>query len=243
MCFVLVHSPLVGPGTWKPVAHELERRGQAAVIPSLVGVAHAPTPQWRHCPKAVAAATEHVVGALVLVAHSGAGPLLPTIAAALSSDIAALIFVDAFLPPTTGSVPLATPPFMAQLRALAKEDVLPPWSAWFGEQGLRELVPDARLRTALEQEMPRLPLAYFAASVPVPAGWDRWPCGYLLFASEPYGDSAAEARRRGWPVVELSDAHHLALVADPLTVTDALLRIKRALVKPEPARPSAAAEP
>src|SRR5919204_3283006 len=139
MCFVLVHSPLVGPGTWKPVAREL-----------------------------------------------------------------------------------------------AKDDVLPPWSAWFGEQGLRELVPDARLRTALEQEMPRLPLAYFAASVPVPAGWDRWPCGYLLFAREPYGDSAAEARRRGWPVVELSGAHHLALVTDPLTVTDALLRIKRALAKPEP---------
>jgi hypothetical protein len=30
--FVLIHSPLVGPTTWSPLAEELERRGREAVV-------------------------------------------------------------------------------------------------------------------------------------------------------------------------------------------------------------------
>jgi hypothetical protein len=44
--FVLIHSPLVGPASWSPVAHELERRGREALVHSLLGVAEAPAPQW-----------------------------------------------------------------------------------------------------------------------------------------------------------------------------------------------------
>ena len=54
--------------------------------------------------------------------------------------------------------------------------------------------------------------------------------GYLLFAKEPYGPSAAWARQHHWPVVELPDAHHLTLVTDPTTVTDALLGLERELL-------------
>lgn len=170
-----------------PVARALERRGRHVGVPSLLGVADAPRPQWRHCPEAVRAASEHIAEPLVLVGHSGAGPLLPAIADALPREVGALIFVEAFLPPTTGSAPLGPPPFMEQLRALASDSVPAPWSTWFGEEGVRGLVPDARLRGPLEQEMPRLPLAYFEASVPAPTGWDGRPCGYLLFSDDPYG--------------------------------------------------------
>jgi hypothetical protein len=55
--FVLIHSPLVGPTSRSPVAHELERRGRLAVVPSLLGVAEAPAPQWWHVPDAARAAT------------------------------------------------------------------------------------------------------------------------------------------------------------------------------------------
>jgi hypothetical protein len=227
---VLIHSPLVGPGTWVPVANELERRGRHVVVPSLLGVADAPPPHWRRCPDAVRAATKCIAGPLMLVGHSGAGPLLPAIAGVLPGEVA-LIFVDAFLPPPKGTVPLAEPQFMEQLRGLARNGVLPPWSTWFGEAGLRGIVHDDRVLAELEQEMPRLPLAYFEASVPAPAGWDRRPCAYLLFANDPYGSSAADARSRGWPVVELRGAHHLTLVTDPISVADALLRLERELLE------------
>jgi pimeloyl-ACP methyl ester carboxylesterase len=141
--FVLIHSPLVGPTTWSPLADELERRGREAVVPSLLGVADAPSPQWRHAPEAVRAATAGAGSPAVLVGHGGGGLLLPVIADALPGEVDALVFVDSFLPPAGGSLPLAGSGLMDQLRALASDGVLPPWSSWFDEGAMRELVPDA----------------------------------------------------------------------------------------------------
>jgi hypothetical protein len=226
--FVLIHSPLVGPTSWTPVRQELERRGRAAVVPSLLGVAAAPEPQWRHVLDAARTATRRLEDRIVLVGHSGAGPLLPVIADAVSVEVAALVFVDSSLPGTAGRVQLAPSALVDQMRALAIDGVLPPWSTWFGADAMRELVPDARLRTALEAEMPRLPLTYFDATVPLPAAWSRRPCGYLLLSADPYGQSAAEAAARGWPVREIRGAQHLAIATNAVPVTEALLDLERA---------------
>jgi hypothetical protein len=121
---------------------------------------------------------------------------------------------------------------MEQLRALATDGVLPPWSSWFGEDAMRELVADERLRAALEREMPRIPLSYFEANVWLRDGWDTDPCAYLLLTAEPYGESAADARGRGWPVVEIPGAQHLAIATDPIAVTHALLVLERELIPP-----------
>jgi pimeloyl-ACP methyl ester carboxylesterase len=228
--FVLVHSPLVGPTSWLPVAEDLERRGRVAVVPSLLGVAEAPEPQWRHVTDAVRAATSHLQQRIVLVGHSGAGLLLPVIADAVDQDVAALVFVDSMLPPPAGRVVLGPPEFMDHLRAMATDGVLAPWSDWFGADTMRELVPDGRLRAALETEMPRLPLSYFEATVPLPAGWmNGRPSAYLLLSPTPYGQSAAEARARGWPVLEIQDGGHLAIATEPVAVTEAMLALERGL--------------
>jgi Alpha/beta hydrolase family len=215
--------------TWSPVAREFERRGREVVVPSLLGLAPTDEPQWRHAPEAVRAATASVAAPIVLVGHSGAGLLLPTIADALTAAVAALIFVDSFLPPPSGTVTLTPPGSMDELRALASDEVLPPWSSWFGEETMRELVPDDQLRRALEDEMPRMPLSYFDAVVPLPDGWDASPCAYLLLAREPYGESAADAKDRGWPVADIPGTQHLAMVTEPIAIADALLRLERTL--------------
>jgi pimeloyl-ACP methyl ester carboxylesterase len=227
--FVLVHSPLVGPTSWLPVAQELERRGRIAVVPSLVGVAEAPEPQWRHVPNAVRRATSHLDQRIILVGHSGGGLLLPVIADASDSEVAALVFVDSFLPPPAGPLPLAPLAFIDQLRAMAPDGVLPPWSHWFGADAMRELVPDERLRADLEAEMPSLPLSYFVATVPMPDDWPNRRCGYLLLSAGPYGKSAAEARAYGWPVIAIPDVQHLAIATNPIPVTEAVLDIERAV--------------
>lgn len=227
--FVLVHSPLVGPASWRPVAHELERRRRVAVVPSLLGVADAPAPHWRHVPEAVRAATSHLQVPIVLVGHSGAGLLLPVIADALTVDIAALVFVDSFLPPPADRLVLGPTAFMSHLRAMAIDGVLPPWSRWFGEDAMRKLVPDKRLRTALEGEMPHLPLPYFEASVPVPDSWNQRPCAYLLLSPDPYRQSATEARAVGWHVLEIRGVQHFAIATDPIPVTEALLDLEQSV--------------
>ena len=98
---------------------------------------------------AVRAATERFAKPIVLVGHSGAGPLMPRMADA-SGKVAALIFVDAMLPPASGHAQLADPTFLSQLRGLANNGLLPPWSEWFGKDAMRRLVPDDGLRAALE---------------------------------------------------------------------------------------------
>jgi len=107
--------------------------------------------------------------------------------------------------------------------------VLPPWSSWFGDETMLELVPDERLRASLSRDMPRLPLSYFEASVPVPDAWSAHPCAYLLFSRD-YTGVAADARSRGWPVDELAGATHLSAATDPGAVTGALLRLERELL-------------
>jgi len=228
----MLHSPLIGPTSWLRVADELERRGRVVVVPSLVGVAGAPAPQWRHIPETVRLATSHLQGPIVLVGHSGAGLLLPVIADALTAEVAGLVFVDSFLPPAAGPVVLGPTAFMDQLRTMATDDVLPPWSRWFGEDAMRELVHDENLRVALEREMPRLPLSYFESAVPLPERWLRRPCAYLLLTPNTYGQSAAEAETLRWPVRAVRDAHHLAIATDPIPVTEALLELERCHAQP-----------
>jgi hypothetical protein len=194
-------------------------------VPSLLGIAGAAEPKWRHVPEAVRA-NVRATGPIVLAGHSGGGLLLPVIAEAIGPERAALIFVDSFLPPPTGSLSLAPPSQIGQLRSLAVDGVLPPWSRWFGEEVMRKLVPDRALRTTLEEEMPRLPLSYFEETVPLPIGWDVGRCAFLLFTEDTYGSTAEEASARGWPVATVP-AGHLAMATEPVAVTDALLGLER----------------
>ncbi len=222
--FVLIHSPLVGPGTWTPVARELERRGRQVVVPSLLGAATAPPPRWGYCVDAVRAATSMLSNPIVLVGHSGGGLLLPAITGAVTPTVSRLIFVDSGVPASTGETPRVPPSFLAHLRTLAVNGILPPWSSWFGDEAMRELVPDDAARAALERELPSLPLSSLEESVPSPAGWDRVPCAYLLL-SDAYRDAASDARGRGWRVEEIAGAQHLHLVVAPATVTEVLIRL------------------
>ena len=222
--FILIHSPLVGPATWMPVATELRRRGHAARITSLAAGWVSDASQW---PRRVDALRTWTVGhRAVLVGHSGGGLFLPAIAESVGGAIAALVFVDSFIPPPVGEVPLVPPGFREELRALAVGDELPPWSSWFGPQAMQELVPDDDARGILEAEMPRLPAAFLDMSVPVPAGWDRLGCAYVLLTRESYGESAFHAHSRGWPTVNLGGGH-LATVNQPPAVADTILRLTR----------------
>jgi pimeloyl-ACP methyl ester carboxylesterase len=178
---------------------------------------------WHACVEAVEHAVRALANPVVLVGHSGGGLLLPAIADALALPVRGLIFVDSGIPARAG--PFAPPALLDQFRALAVGGMLPPWSSWFGEDAMRELVPDEALRQTLEQEMPRVPLACIEQRIPSPAGWDRRPCAYLLL-SDAYRNAAAEARQRDWHVEEITGAQHLHLVVAAEAVTDALLRLE-----------------
>jgi hypothetical protein len=146
---------------------------------------------------------------------------------AVTTAVSRLIFVDSGVPASKGETPLVPAPFLAHLRTLGVNGKLPPWSAWsawWGDEAMRELVPDQVARATLARELPSLPLSYFEESVPSPAGWDRVPCAYLLL-SDAYGDAASDARGRGWRVEEITGAQHLHLLVAPATLTDVLIQL------------------
>lgn len=224
--FVLIHSPLAGPLTWRDVATELVRRGKQSVVPSLLSALDARPPYWEALASCVNQAITDVEfkGPAVLIAHSAAGAFLPAIRQRLSTPVAAYLFVDARLPKNNASL-LATGPAGAadRQRAMAREGWLPPWSEWFGDEVMRELLPDSRLRQAFLNELRPLPLALFEEPIPVYAEWPDAPCGYIRL-SDFYRPQAEEARRAGWRVLEW-EAAHLHMLIDPGVVTDLILEI------------------
>ncbi|MDQ3664926.1 MAG: alpha/beta hydrolase, partial [Actinomycetota bacterium] len=98
-----------------------------------------------------------------------------------------------------------------------------PWTEWWDDEATAGLFPDAIVRRAVEAEQPRLPLSYFAASVPVRPGWDDKPGAYLAFG-DTYAAEREQAAARGWPVRTLP-GRHLQMLHDPAGVAAAIVEL------------------
>lgn len=224
--FVLVHSPLVGPFSWELVAQELQRLDIVVILPSLTSPPHLAIPYWRHHVLAVYDAMKDArpVGGVILVGHSGAGPLLPAIGDALRQHVAGHILVDSALPRDGASrfdsFPLA---LREQWSASAVDGAMPAWT----ETELSGQIPDEEIRRRFAAELRPTPLAVYEEPIPVPSGWSNAPYGYLHFTSV-YDDAAAEAQRRGWSYRRLSGSH-FHMLNEPSVVAAALTVMAEAM--------------
>jgi hypothetical protein len=171
---------------------------------------------------------------VLLVAHSNAGLFVPLLVAHAPRAVRGCLFVDAALPALGDSTPVAPAQLLDFLRNKVVGDRLPPWTQWWDEADIAPMFPNPQLRAAVTAEEPRLPLAYYEQTVPVPVGWDDVPCGYLLFGP-PYDEVAADARGRGWLVEELP-GEHLHQIVDPDATADRLIAMAHGLGATE--RPS-----
>ncbi len=159
---------------------------------------------------------------LILVPHSNAGAYVPALTA--RRNVRAAVFVDAVLPPASGSVALAPQSLVEGLRTLADPTgLLPPWTRWWPEDEVAELFGDLASRTRVESEQPRALLSYFEQTLPVPPGWDGLPAAFLAFG-DTYAQERQDAKDRGWAVRTLSGGHLHQLVA-PGEVAAALLAL------------------
>lgn len=220
---LLVHSPLVGCGTWEPVARDLAGDGYAVALPDLAGAVAAGPPYHLRQARVIAGSAGDQPA--VLVGHSRAGPLLAAAGRMLGEGIRGYVFVDARLPaPGRSWMETVQPGLAARLREMADpRGWLPPWPQWWGEEDLAALLPDPGVRRSFAGGCPRLPLALVEEAYPLAPGWPDAPCGYLQL-SEAYADEAARARGLGWPVSrQLS--HHLALLTEPGQVARELRKL------------------
>lgn len=169
-----------------------------------------------------AAAILGPVGPIVLVGHSGAGPLLPAIGA--RCEAAGYVFVDAGLPAggrTRMEMLEAEEPALAsQLRTLLEAGgAYPAWTLF----DLEAHVPDGLLRHQLVHGLRPRRAPFWDEPIDVPDGWPDAPVSYLRL-SEGYESSAAEAERRGWPVRRLV-AGHFHMLVDPAAVAEAIVAL------------------
>ncbi|MBO0773459.1 MAG: alpha/beta hydrolase [Actinobacteria bacterium] len=210
---LLVHSPLLGCGTWEPAARELAAAGYAVTVPDLAGAITAGPPY--HLRQAEVIAGSAAGQPVVLVGHSRAGPLLAAAGTMLGERVRGYVFVDSRLPaPGRSWMHTVQPEFAARLRDMAgPQGWLPPWPQWWGEEELAALLPDPAVRQELAAGCPRLPLAMLEENYPPAPGWPTAPGGYLQL-SEAYEGEAARARALGWPV-RRHLSHHLALLTEP----------------------------
>ena len=178
------------------------------VVPSLLGVAAGSYPSWRGVCEAVDAASAQRAGSVVLVGHSGAGPSLPAIAG--SSRERWQQWHSSTRSCHRRAARLAwSAEFIDELSALATDDVVPPWSSSFGDEVMQDLVPDAARRARVEHDMPRLPLSFLKAEVPVPDGWTGAPAHTCSSPPSHTRQAPPTRRARGWPVAEIEGGKHL----------------------------------
>jgi len=221
---VLVHSPLVGPGSWLPVAQSLEQQDVSVLVPRLKDDDPIMLPYWWQHAEAVARELTVLPSdcPLILVGHSGAGPLLPAIRERLPHSVAGYIFVDAGLPQDgmsrlaeiEESMPDDAAGFREHLEAGGR---FPIWTA----VDLLEIIPDVQVCRELLAELSPRPLSFFTEPISVFAGWPDAPCAYIKL-SEGYERAAEMAQQAGWAFSEI-DAGHFHMLVDPVKVAGLLM--------------------
>jgi hypothetical protein len=215
---VLLHSPLLGPTTWQAVARALVARGHVAEAPAWPRLSTLGEDCYAALANSMAATIDHGQPALV-VAHSGAGALLPSVAALAKRPLAGVVFCDAILPhPGQSWFDTAPPDLATHLRSGAIAGELPSWDNWWPPGALERLLPDAAVRAQLLEELEPIPIGYFEELAPEIA-LDA-PAAYLQLSGA-YADEARIAGRRGWPVVTLP-LHHLAMLTHVEAVASAV---------------------
>lgn len=224
--YILIHSPLVGPLTWRLVAGEMRQRGLNVLVPALEDLPDSTEPFWKQHAKSVSPALKHIPDktSLTLVAHSGAGPLLPAIRQLLPNPVNAYVFVDAGIPRDHASrldLMKSEDPEWANdfQKELERGERFPTWSF----EDLQEVIPDESLRGQMVAEFHPRGLDFFTESIPVFEGWPDAPCIYIQF-SAPYDRPADQARQAGWQVHKL-EAGHFHMLVDPKAVTDMIINL------------------
>ncbi|MCL5997834.1 MAG: alpha/beta fold hydrolase [Chloroflexi bacterium] len=233
-CFVLIHSPLVGSYAWSLVAEDLTARGVDVRLPTLVDEDGVALPYWqRHAQSVVQHLAAYPCSTPgILVAHSGAGPLLPAISAALRASlgmrVSAYLFVDAGIPADALSrldlMVLESSDQAAQFRQfLEAGGRFPDWS----DEQLRAIVPDDAVRQRLLADLRPRALPFFSEPISVFTGWPDAPCGYIQL-SPFYAGAYEQATRAGWAAAQV-DAGHFHMLVNPREVAELMLSVVKRL--------------
>ena len=209
---VLLHSPFVGPATWRWLAPELRARGfEVANADFRADMAGDPPYYAKLVRTARALLAPAPDTCTFVVVHSGAGSLVP----ALAADVAGAIFVDALMP-HPGHAWFETVPessLKVRLEKSARAGHVPPWHRWWPDSAIRALFADEDSYSEFVAELNEIPLSYLHEPAPGVELQSGFRSAYLQLGPGNAAE-AALAQQLGWPVRRVP-LHHLAMITHP----------------------------
>lgn len=232
LTYILIHSPLVGPLTWQVVHDEMGRRAIESIVLILSDDPNSALPYWQQHAESATRGLAHTPQdrSIVLIAHSGAGPLMPIIRQSMERSIEGYVFVDAGIPRDGASrmdlMRMEDPEWSEQFhQTLLQGERFPNWN----EDDLREVIPNDVLRRKMARELNPRPLSFFTEPIPVFGGWPDAPCAYIKFSTS-YEWDFEQAKQAGWLCREI-DAGHFHMLADPSLVTSEIIKAAQEITK------------
>jgi hypothetical protein len=230
---ILVPSPFVGRQAWRATAKAMAATSGWRVEIADSSPNRVEPPIYANLSRRIAAASLAAGDwRTVVVGHSGAGGLLPSIVDALVAEaqpVGAAILADAILPhPGRSWFDTAPDDLVQRLRPMIRDGRLPSWDQWFGPGALARLLPDEDLRSAFIADIEPVSAAYCETPAPQHLAWPPPRVGYLRL-SEAYAGETASAETAGWLVRRVM-SHHLAMVNQPARVAESLRSMVNALV-------------
>jgi hypothetical protein len=217
---LVLPSPFLPGSVHAPLADALQRRGWGVAVAPLTASPVGPEPVLA----AFRTAVDEVAPDVVLT-HSNAGRYAPLVAGGVP-----VVHIDAALPPASGEpATLAPEAMLSVLAGMADANgLLPPWTRWWSEEAVAEVLPDPVALAALRAEEWPMPLTYVRSRLGAPVGWAERPQAYLAFG-DTYAVEVALARGQGWPVERVQGAGHLHHLVEPGLVADAVVELAAAL--------------
>lgn len=225
MKLVLLHSPLVGPETWRLLTPLLRSRGHDVSVADLSPVMAVNGPYYPELVRSARAVIDDPRNTVV-IAHSGAGVLIPAVVE--QGGAAGAIFVDALLPhPGESWFETAPDSLRSGLEKLARDGRVPPWHRWWPGGTIESLFKNSNAFDKFASELNDLPLSYFSEIAPASVLAHDFSGAYLQLSAG-YAAEAGIATRNGWPVRRLA-RHHLAMLTDRDEVANAIDELLQAI--------------
>ncbi|HET9140053.1 hypothetical protein [Actinophytocola sp.] len=229
-----LHSPLLTGSSWGGTPELFRAAGFDALVVEVSGDDREPFARRYVAAAAAQLEQAHHGRPVVLIGHSGAGPLLPAVRAAVCPGVTvpAIIYCDANLPrPGANRLDLTglDPAQREQLLLLLATGWRYP--SWTDEYlaGVERVTDPAQRALLLDTVNPR-DEAYLLEPLPYAPVHPTITQGYLQLSAR-YGPEADRAQTLGWPLTRLDHTHFHALV-DPEGTAAALTTLTRRCLAP-----------
>lgn len=228
--FVLVHGAWHGGWCWKRVAGILRQSGCDVFTPTLTGLgerAHLLAPSvdlTTHIDDIIGVLDYENLTDVVLVGHSYGGMVISGVAARTPSRIAALVYLDAFLPADGEAVKdFGLGELLAESAATRGDGWRVP-SATASDFGITDEEDAVWVNARLGDQ----PYKTFTQPLDVAApGNDGIYRSYILATQDLFVPHATRARERGFDSYELFGAGHDVMLTRPAELSALLLEIAR----------------